>query len=143
MPAVTHTRGKNSRKLLKHNIVNIRDANRPTFHNRVINTWNKNEDSIGLLCWLLVFLASKDDYLHLCVMLVMIIFSLSSFFIFLFTCVLFACKIVLCLSGFSASVIVETLPSLVSLSGRHFVFFLVLFLCCFVSVLTNKFIQIG
>ena len=57
-----------------------------------------------VLCWLLVFLASKDNYLHLCVMLVMIIFSLSSlFFIFillLFTCVLFACVIVLCLSGF-------------------------------------------
>jgi len=33
----------------------------------------------------------------------------------------------------------EALPSLVS--GRHFVFFLVLFLCCFVSVLTNKFIH--
>jgi len=32
--------------LLKHNIVNIRDAN--TFHNRVINTWNKLPDSIVL-----------------------------------------------------------------------------------------------
>jgi len=45
MSAVTHTRG-NNRKLLKHNIVNIRDAN--TFHNRVINTWNKLPDSILL-----------------------------------------------------------------------------------------------
>jgi len=30
--------------------------------------------------------------------------------------------------------LVEALPS--SVSGQHFVFFLVLFLCCFVSVLT-------
>jgi len=45
MSAVTHTRG-NSRKLLKHNIVNIRDEN--TFHNRVIKTWNKLPDSILL-----------------------------------------------------------------------------------------------
>ena len=35
--------------------------------------------------------------------------------------------------------LVEALPSLVS--DRHFVFFLVLFLCCFVSVLTNKVIH--
>ena len=40
---------------------------------------------------------------------------------------------------FIGLLLVEALPSLVS--GRHFVFFLVLFLCCFVSVLTNKFIH--
>ena len=42
MSAVTHTRGKNSIKLLKHNIVNFRDAN------CVTNTWNKLSDSIVL-----------------------------------------------------------------------------------------------
>jgi len=97
MSTVTHTRG-NSRKLLKHNIVNFRDAN--TFHNRVINTWNKLPESIVLALSISCF---KRRYLHLCVMLLMIIFSLISFFyffIFLFTCVLFACIIVLCLSGF-------------------------------------------
>jgi len=65
--------------LLKHNIVNIRDAN--TFHNRVINTWNKLPDSIVLAPSIFCF---KDDCLDLCVISFMIIFSLSSFLFFYF-----------------------------------------------------------
>ena len=42
---LTQTRG-NSLKLIKNQVLNIRDANR--FHHRVINFWNKLPDSVLL-----------------------------------------------------------------------------------------------